>query len=173
LALCGFSQPGIITTYVGPGLPVNGAQAMTQAIDMPGGIAADAAGGFYVSSQTQNRIYRVAADGSISLKAGVGSNGFSGDGGPATAAQLDHPTAVAVDSAGNLYISELWNNRIRKVTPKGRISRVAGNGTKGFSGDGGLATAAQLNDPHGVAVDSAGNLYIADSGNHRIRKVTR
>jgi sugar lactone lactonase YvrE len=161
---------GIITTYVGPSLPVNGTKAITQAIDYPGAVAADGAGGFYVSSPYQNRIYKVASDGSISLKAGVGANGYSGDGGSATAAQLNGPLGVAVDSAGNLYIADIYNNRIRKVTPAGIISTVAGNGISANSGDGGLATAAQLNSPTNVAIDSAGNLYIADSD--RIRKVT-
>jgi trimeric autotransporter adhesin len=172
LALCVFAQSGIITTYAGAKLPVNGAQAITQALDFPPAVAVDGAGGFYVSSQTQHRIYRVAADGSINLTAGVGSSGYSGDGGPATAAQLDSPWGVAVDSAGNLYIADQDNNRIRKVTTVGIISTVAGNGTSGYSGDRGPATAAKLSGPTGVAVDSAGNLYIADINNNRIRKVT-
>jgi trimeric autotransporter adhesin len=137
LALCGFAQYRTITTYAGPSLPVDGAQANTQAIDSPGGVAADGLGGFYVSSSLQNRIYRVAADGSISLTAGVGSIGHSGDGGPATAAQLANPGGMAVDSAGNLYIADMWNVCIRMVTPAGTISTVAGNGTEGYSGDGG------------------------------------
>jgi hypothetical protein len=116
LALCGFAQHGIITTYAGSNLPVKGAQAITQAIDGPGAVAVDGVGGFYVSSPNQNRIYRVAADGSISLTAGVGSPGYSGDGGLATAAQLNGPDDVALDSVGNLYIVDTTNNRIRKVT---------------------------------------------------------
>jgi len=102
--------------------------------------------------------------------AGNGIDGFSGDGGAATAAQL-MPQGVAVDSAGNLYIADTQNNRIRKVS-NGVITTVAGNGTRGFSGDNGPATSAQLNWPQGVAMDSAGNLYIADSYNSRIRKVS-
>jgi sugar lactone lactonase YvrE len=109
---------------------------------------------------------------SISTIAGNGTKGFSGDGGPATLAQMDAPVDVAVDMAGNLFIADTWNNRIRKVTSKGIISTVAGNGTKGFSGDGGLAVSAMLNAPHNLAVDREGNLFITDLGNYRIRKVT-
>ena len=99
---------------------------------------------------------------------------YSGDGGPAVGAGLFLPGGVAVDSAGNLYIADIGNNRIRKVNPAGVISTVAGNGTKGFSGDGGAGSAAQLNlfgSHAGLATDSAGNLYIADIANHRVRKV--
>jgi sugar lactone lactonase YvrE len=171
-ALCGFAQSRIIATYVGPGLPVSGEQAVAQSIDCPGGVVADGAGGFYVSSTSQNRVYRVDAAGSLILTAGVGSNGYNGDGGLATKAQLDHPYGVAVDSGGNVYIADVFNNRIRKVTPEGIISTVAGTGIKGFSGDGASATSANLDHPFGIAIDSAGNLYIADSWNERIRKVT-
>ncbi len=94
--------------------------------------------------------------------AGNGTAGFSGDNGPATSAELNVPAGVAVDSAGNLYIADYGNNRIRKVS-NGVITTVAGNGTAGFSGDNGPATSAELNMPGGVAVDSAGNLYIADT----------
>jgi len=113
-----------------------------------------------------------AQSGIITTYAGNGTPGFSGDGGPATAAQLNTPCGVAVDSAGNLYIADTSNHRVRMVTTAGVISTVAGNGTGGFSGDGGPATAAKLREPCGVAVDSGGNLYIADHGNNRIRKVT-
>jgi trimeric autotransporter adhesin len=172
LSLCGFAQSGIITTYAGPSLHVNGTPALTQVLDHPDALALDGTGGLYVSIGPQNRIYRITATGLISLTAGFGFSGFSGDGGLATAAKLNNPHGVAVDPAGNLYIADASNNRIRKVTPRGIISTVAGNGSKGFSGNGSQATAAQLNEPIGVAVDSAGNLYIADNQNHRIRKVT-
>jgi trimeric autotransporter adhesin len=111
--------------------------------------------------------------GLISTLAGKGKWGFSGDGGLATAARLLLPTGVAVDFADNLYIAETGNNRIRRITAAGIISTVVGNGTRGFSGDGDLATAAQMNGPGGVALDSEGNLYIADFFNSRIRKITR
>jgi uncharacterized protein (TIGR03437 family) len=107
----------------------------------------------------------------ITTVAGNGTYGFSGDNGPATSAQVNQPWGVAVDSAGNLYVSDTGNNRIRKVS-NGVITTVAGNGTRGFSGDGGPATSAQVNLPAGVAVDSAGNVYFADRENNRIRVLT-
>jgi sugar lactone lactonase YvrE len=172
LSSMGLAQSGIITTYAGPALPVNGSTAASQAIDAPMSVAPDGAGGFYVASYYQNRVYRVTADGRLSLIAGSSSQGYSGDGGPATSAQLDGPQGVAVDAAGNLFIADTDNSRVRKVTTGGVISTVAGNGTGGYSGDGGPATSAQLYNPWGVAVDTAGNLFIGDNYNHRIRKVT-
>jgi trimeric autotransporter adhesin len=166
------AQTGIITTYVGPGLPVMGALAITQPVDNPCAVTPDGVGGFYVASSSQNRVYRVAADGKLTLVAGSGVYGFSGDGGQAASAQLASPLGLLADSAGNLYIADTHNHRIRKVTPAGAITTVAGNGTSGFSGDGGLAASAQLSFPDGVTMDSAGNLYIADFNNLRIRKVT-
>ena len=97
--------------------------------------------------------------------------GISGDGGQATSAQLNNPVGVAVDAQGSLYIADYANNRVRKVSG-GIITTVAGTGTAGYSGDGGQATSAQLNFPVGVAVDAQGSLYIADSGNYRVRKVS-
>ena len=167
-----FAQTGIIRTCLGPGVPAKGDPATAQTIDRPSGVAPDGAGGFYVASWSQNRVYRVVADLGITLIAGTGTPGFGGDGGPAAAAQLNRPRRVAADGAGNVYIVDYGNHRIRKVTTAGIISTVAGNGKPGFSGDGGPATAAELNSPRDVAVDAAGNLYIADSNNQRIRKVT-
>src|SRR5205807_6068063 len=102
--------------------------------------------------------------------AGNGTAGFSGDGGPATSAQLNYPVAVAVDAAGNLFIADGHNNRIRMVTFAGLITTVTGS-TAGFNGDGGPAGSAKISDPRGVALDSAGNLFIADAGNNRARMV--
>jgi sugar lactone lactonase YvrE len=107
----------------------------------------------------------------ITTVVGNGIAGYSGDGGPAAAAQIDYATHVAFDSSGNLYVADWLNHRIRKVTPAGIISTIAGNGTSGYAGDGRQAVAAQLNFPSGIAVDSAGNVFVADSGNVRIRRI--
>src|SRR3989449_668583 len=160
-----------ITTYAGPPVPVLGALAPTQYFDRTEGIAPDSAGGCYFSSSPENRVYRVAADGVLSLLAGTGTSGFSGDGGPAVSARLSYPGNLVVDGGGNLYIADWGNDRIRKVNTEGIISTIAGNGKERFEGDGGAATSASLNGPRGVAVDPAGNVYIADRGNSRIRKV--
>jgi hypothetical protein len=179
LFIVGLNSPGtvpsgIITTCAGPRMPVSGGLAIDQAIDRQLSVAPDGAGGFYVASETQSRVYRVAADGRLNMVAGNGTAGFSGDGGPATSAQLFYPYGLAVDGAGNLFIADSANHRIRKVTPDGVINTVAGNGSPGFdsSDDGGPATSAQFAGPSGIAVDTAGNLFIVDTGNHRIRKVT-
>ncbi len=111
--------------------------------------------------------------GTITAVAGTGVVGFSGDGGPATSAQLNQPRAIAFDHSGNRYVVDTGNQRIRKIDPSGIITTIAGTGVAGYSGDGGPATSAEINWPHGAAVDSAGNLYISDSSNHRIRKIDR
>jgi hypothetical protein len=132
----------------------------------------DSSGTLYIADSANNRVRKVAANGNIAIVAGTGAAGYAGDGGNATSAQLRDPEGLAIDSAGNLYIADSGNGCIRKITPGGTISTIAGNGTQGFGGDGGPATAAQMTYPRGVAVDAASNLYIADFGNGRIRKVT-
>jgi hypothetical protein len=177
---------GIITTVAGDGTEAYGGDnglAIDAQLQSPAGVAVDEDGNFYIADANNNRIRKViAATGVITTVAGSepighGNGGFSGDGGPATDAQLDYPTRVAVDATGNLYVADSYNHRIRKVIAEtGVITTVAGSGLTGFDkggfgGDGGLATEAQLNFPTGVALDGEGNLYIADNGNHRIRKV--
>src|SRR5271157_2726352 len=164
---------GTITTIAGNGFENfsgDGGLATSASLSLPEGVAADSAGNLYIADSGNQRIRKVSG-GTITTIAGNGMQGFSGDGGPATSASLTYPAGVAVDPAGNLYIADYYNNRIRKVSG-GTITTVAGNGTLGYSGDGGPATSASLYWPQGVAVDSAGNLYIADTGNQRIRKVS-
>ena len=138
----------------------------------PFGVAVDGIGNVYIADGGNNRIRKVNPLGIISTIAGSGTRGYSGDGGPATAAALYTPQGVAVDGSGNVYIADAFNNRIRKVTPSGRISTIAGNGILGYSGDGGAAISAEFETPSSVAVDGRGNVYIADVGNNRIRIVT-
>lgn len=153
--------------------PPSGVEATTTALDHPGGLAFDAAGNLYIADTDDNLILEVNLAGVIVTVAGTGEQGFGGDGGPATAALLDSPVGVAVDGAGNLYIGDTHNQRVREVlAASGNIVTAAGTGAAGFGGDGGPATAALLNTPTAVALDSAGNLYIVDTNNHRIREVS-
>ncbi|MEV0374913.1 RICIN domain-containing protein [Streptomyces sp. NPDC050636] len=146
--------------------------AVSAQLNRPYGIAVDSTGTLYFSDFYNHRVRKITTDGKVGTVAGTGAAGFSGDNGPAVSAQLNYPRAVAVDSAGTVYITDTNNHRVRKITTDGKISTVAGAGTAGFSGDGGPATAARLHTPLGVAVDSTGVLHIIDHGNHRIRKMT-
>ena len=168
------SPTGVTTIVAGDGndgYTGDTAQAAYASISQPTGLAVDAAGNVYLTDFTHNRIRKVTSAGIITTIAGTGSFTFSGDNGPAVNAGID-PFDIAADSKNNLYVADRFNNRIRKITPDGNITTVAGIGTPGYSGDGGLAAAAQLNMPSGVAVDSGGNLYIADTGNYVVRRVT-
>ena len=165
---------GIITTVAGTGdggYGGDGGLATSAMLNNPSEVAVDGSGNLYISDTRNLRIRKVDSMGTITTIAGTGTSGYSGDGGLATSAMLNNPSGVAVDSSGNLYIADFQNLRIRKVNTSGTITTVAGIGRSGYSGDGGLATSAMLNNPSGVAVDGSGNLYIADSGNLRIRKV--
>jgi sugar lactone lactonase YvrE len=137
----------------------------------PVDVAADLSGNLFIVDYANHRILKRDAYGSISAVAGNGLRGFSGDGGPATVAQLDTPNGVFVDAFGALFIADTNNARIRRVDPDGTITTVAGSGLAGFGGDGGPASVAMLNVPSGVHVDDGGNLYIADTANHCIRRV--
>ena len=160
-----------ITTFAGRPAFVDGGPATAARLTSPYGVAVDGAGNLYIADVSNHRIRKVDSTGTITTIAGTGELGFSGDGGPAVEAELYNPRGVAVDGAGNLYIAESGNERIRKVDSTGTITTIAGTGERGFSGDGGPAVEAELYNPYGVAVDGAGNLYIADYSNHRIRKV--
>ena len=165
-----FVSGGRVTTIAGNGGLGVGAEnirATDGPLGGPAGVAVDAAGNLYIAEAYNNRVRKV-ANGMISTVAGTGTAGFSGDKGAATAATLRQPSDVAVDSSGTLYIADFGNNRIRVVTTSGVINTFAGNGTAVFTGDGGVPTSAGLAAPRRVALDGAGNLYIADGV--RVRK---
>jgi sugar lactone lactonase YvrE len=170
------SPSGIITTVAGTGtrgFSGDGGPAIDAELNSPIGMTVDASGNLYIADAGNSRVRRVSPSGIITTVAGTGTYGFSGDGGPAADAQLRFPSGVAVDASGNLYIVDAQDNRVRRVTPNGTISTFAGTGTYGFSGDGGPASDADLRFPYGVAVDAIGNVYIADTDNYRLRKVSR
>ncbi|HXR75331.1 MAG TPA: IPT/TIG domain-containing protein [Bryobacteraceae bacterium] len=138
----------------------------------PGGLAVDDAGNLFIADIGNNRIRRVSTSGVITTVAGPGTNGVYGDGGPAVSAELRLPAGIALDNAGNLFVSERGTNRVRKIAASGIITTVAGNGNGGFAGDGGPATSALLAAPAGLTLDANGNLFIVDSYNNRVRKVS-
>ncbi len=173
LPLATQTQDPLIFTIAGTGdYGYSDGAATSAVIDAVNAIACDARGNIYLADTWNNRIRRIGADGMITTTAGTGESGFSGDGGPALSAKLNCPRGIAVDAQGNIYLSDSGNARVRKVNLSGTISTIAGTGEAGFSGDNGPASSAKLNFPRGLALDSAGSLYIADSLNFRIRKVT-
>ncbi|MFI9240396.1 SMP-30/gluconolactonase/LRE family protein [Streptomyces sp. NPDC053079] len=166
---------GIITTIAGDGQAgyiSDGGPAIATRLNTPWGLAVDRSGNVYISDHGNHRVRKVTTNGNITTVAGNGTAGYVSDGGPAIATRLQYPLGLAVDAEGNLYIADRHNHRIRKVTPNGLITTVAGNGTAGYVSDGGPALGTQLHYPWGVALDEAGSLYIGDGHNHRVRKVT-
>jgi sugar lactone lactonase YvrE len=169
-----FIQAQIISTVAGDssqGFSLDNVPAVSSELYFPTCVAFDGSGNYYIADEWNNRIRKVSASGEISTVAGNGVPGFSGDNGPATDAQLNYPTGIALDSSGNIYIADAVNSRIRKVNAFGIISTVVGTDSTGYSGDNGPATNAWLNEPTSVAVDLFGNIYIGDQGNNRVRKV--
>jgi hypothetical protein len=180
------SPDGTITTVAGtgqPGFAGDNGKATAAQLKLRVGVVVDGAGDLFIADYFNHRVRKVTPDGIITTVAGSGpvdatsddfaqKGGFSGDNGPATDARLNGPCGLALDAHGNLFIADYSNHRVRKVTPNGIISTYAGTGTAGFSGDGGKATDAQLSGPVELAVDSAGDLFVAEyNGNHRVRKV--
>lgn len=169
---------GIITTIAGTGshgYSGDGGLATSAELYNPESLAVDSAGDLYIAEQANNVVRKITAGtGIISTIAGTaGSNSYGGDGGLATKALLSGPSGLALDSAGNVYVADWGNERVRKITVStGIIQTVVGNGTQGFTGDGGMATNAGLSAPSGIAFDSNGALYIADYANGAVRKVT-
>ena len=159
-----------VTTVAG-GYVGDGNAAISASLALPNAVARDTRGNIYVSDSTNCRIRKINSAGRISTLAGTGICGYSGDGGAATSAMISNPYGVALDRQGDLIIADGGNARIRKITPVGIITTIAGNGTSGYSGDGGPATQASLSGPLSVALDASGQIYLADTGNNVIRRV--
>src|SRR5881396_1648831 len=164
-----------ITTFAGTGLAGysgdNGSAGKAQ-LKNAYGITRGPDGALYICDMDNHRIRKVSRDGNITTVAGTGKRGYSGDGGPALQAELNEPYEVRFDKAGDLFFVEMRNHIVRRVDGRTKfISTVAGSGKEGFSGDGGLATKAELRQPHSIQFDGRGYLYICDIGNNRIRKV--
>jgi sugar lactone lactonase YvrE len=168
------AQTPLITTVAGStsGYSGDGGAATAAKLNYPVAVALADSGKLYIADKLNNCVRKVSPTGKIATVAGSATGGYSGDGGAATAALLNTPTGVVVDTAKNLYIADQGNNCIRKVSAAGIITTYAGNGTAGFAGDGGAATAAQFSSPAALAIDAAGNIFVADMGNNRIRKVS-
>ena len=182
LVLPVFVSGQVIETIAGNGVAGysgDGGAAISAELNQPNSIRFDRVGNMYIADWLNNVIRKIDRSGTITTVAGngygsttPGIGGYAGDGGPATAAELNGPVDVAFDDGGNMYITDQGNSMIRKVDPTGIITRVAGTGTLGYNGDGIPATAAQINHPGGIVFDTVGDLYIADEGNSRIRKIS-
>jgi sugar lactone lactonase YvrE len=165
---------GTSTTVVGTGdkgFAGDGGPATAAKLAFPRAVARTASGVLYIADTANQRVRRVDVNGTITTLAGTGTAGFGGDGGPAQNALLKTPSGVAVGPAGEVYVADTGNSRVRRIATDGTITTIAGNGDPAFGGDGGPATSASLNAPRSVAVDPVGRLLIADEGNHRLRRV--
>ena len=155
------------------GAAANGLAATSLSLTYPSGVAVDASGTVYISDRTGYYVYEVdGTTNNVTMLAGTGSAGYSGDGGASTSAAVNQPYGVHVDASGNVYWAESGSAVVRKIDASGTVSTIAGTGTSGYSGDGGAATSAQFTNPEDVFVDGAGSVYVADYNNHRIRELT-
>src|SRR5262249_26173146 len=145
--------------------------AASASLNFPSNVVVDGSGNLYIADSTNHRIRKVDVMGRISTVAGTGVEGYNGDDKPATSAELNFPFGIAVDGSDNLYIADTYNQRVRRVDASGKITTVAGTGTTGYDGDNKPAISAKLAFPNRVALDSSGNLYIADTYNSRVRRV--
>ncbi len=169
------ASTGNISTVAGTttqGFAGDGAAATMAELYLPTGVFVDASGNLFIADRGNNRIRKVSTGGTITTVAGNGTGVSSGDGGTATAAGLPSPTSIALDASGDIFVAVPLNSRIREVSAGGTITTVAGEGVAGFFGDGGAPTNALLNHPAGVAVDASGDIFIADTGNNRVREVS-
>jgi DNA-binding beta-propeller fold protein YncE len=171
-----FGAAPVVETFAGTGekgFSGDGGPAVRAQLNNPFGLVRGPDGAMYVCDTDNHAIRRIARDGTITTVAGTpGKKGYAGDGGPATAALLNEPYEVRFDAAGDLFVVERMNHCVRKVaTPSGAISTVAGTGKAGFGGDGGPAARAQFNQPHSIQFSPAGDLYVCDIGNHRLRRI--
>ena len=171
-SIAGTTTATIAGSYEATGETGDGGAATSATLDNPTGLATDGQGDLYIADTEDNVVREITADGVIHLIAGDGTEGDRANGGPATRAQLDDPQGVAVNSKGDVFIADTYNDVVREVTPQGFISTYAGDMQPGYRGDNGPAVRAQLSSPTGLAVDALGNLYIADSGNNVIRRVS-
>jgi hypothetical protein len=168
------SPSGVITTFAGngrPGYSGDGEPAIAASLGRFTRIAIDSFDNVYLSDDLNHVVRRVTADGTIHTVVGNGKFGFAGDGGPATNASLKAPSGLAFDANGDLFVLDRIDNRIRRVSAGGIITTFAGSGAPGFSGDGGPAAKATFREPHGIAIGSDSSIYVADSGNNRIRRI--
>ena len=169
-------SPKVFSVYTIHTVVNPGEEGSRNQLRLPAGVAMDQQGNLYIADAERHRIFKVDAAGVIFPYAGTGQPGFAGDEGPAYAARFRHPTGLATDLANHLYVADSGNHRIRRISPNGEITTIAGSGATGegngaYAGDGNIATMARLSNPSAIYTDQSGNVYITDSGNQRLRRL--